>query len=484
MLGACPGVPPNPTRVPSVDDFWHALAACGRDRPRLLRTIARRVVDVIGDGCVLTSVTEDGTELRPDVVLHVDHDVAEAMRAVLGSGNVRIGEGIAGSVAADRHPVLMNDLPLETVTEATPERFLPFVREHPMRALMIVPLVTGESLLGTLGVIRTSSTDGFTSADLHMLEALADRAALAIADASASPSKIEAADYEAAFRYSLDGILITVPDGHILAANPAACVMLRMTEQEIVAGGRQAVVVAEDPNLEQALAARAAVGYGRSELRMRRGDGTTFIADVATTIFATPDGRQRATVSLRDISDDVHARERLSDRLALLEEMADRDPLTGLLNRRGFAVACDDMTAAADRQGQVCRLLFVDVDRLKAINDTEGHSAGDAALVAVASAIERAVRADDVTARLGGDEFVVVTCDATEPEVASIVDRIRRQLRDDPDAPAGLSLSIGVTERRPHDARSLDELIDEADRDMYQERMLRRLRDARRRPGT
>jgi diguanylate cyclase (GGDEF)-like protein/PAS domain S-box-containing protein len=468
----------------ALDDFWAALLGCRRDLPGLLRTIAERVVDVIGDGCVLTRVTEDGTGLRPEVIVHSDDEVAAAMRAVLGSGTVRIGEGIAGSVAADRHPVLLNDLPVETVTEATPERFLPFVRDHPMRALMIVPLVTAENLLGTLGVLRTSSPEGFTTADLRVLEAFAERAALAIADALASPTTIGTADHEAIFRYNLDGILITVPDGHILAANPAACSILGMTEDEIVRGGRDALVVADDPNLDRGLAARAATGHARGELQLRRGDNTTFVADVSSTIFATPDGKMRATVIFRDITDHVAARERTLRLLAKLEDIADRDPLTGLLNRRGFAVACPPLLGAADRQARVSQVVFIDVDRLKAINDSDGHAAGDAALVAVASAIERAIRDADIAARLGGDEFVIVTVDTPASRVASIIGRIRHELDTDPAAPAGLSVSAGFAERQPHDERTLDDLVDEADRDMYQQRMFRRLRGTQPPPAT
>jgi diguanylate cyclase (GGDEF)-like protein/PAS domain S-box-containing protein len=462
----------------ALDEFWAALLGCRRDLPGLLRTIAERVVDVIGDGCVLTRVTEDGTALRPEVIVHSDAQVAAAMRAVLGSGTVRIGEGIAGSVAADRHAVLLNDLPVETVTATTPERFLPFVRDHPMRALMIVPLVTAESLLGTLGVVRTSSSEGFTTADLRVLEALAERAALAIADALASPATIGTADHEAIFRYNLDGILITVPDGHILAANPAACSILGMTEDEIVRGGRDALVVADDPNLERGLAARAANGHARGELQLRRGEGTTFVADVSSTIFANAEGKVRATVIFRDISDQVAARERTFRRLAKLEDIADRDPLTGLLNRRGLGVACPPLLAAADRETQVSQVVFIDVDQLKAINDSEGHAAGDAALVAVAAAIRRATRDADIVARLGGDEFVIVTIDTPSSRVPSIIDRIQHELGEDPAAPAGLTVSAGFAEREPHDERTLEDMVDEADRDMYQRRMFRRLRGA------
>ena len=460
----------------TLDDFWEDLVRCGRDLPQLLRTIARRVVEVIGDGCVLTRVSEDGSELRPVGVFHADEAVGEAMRAVLSERNVRVGEGIVGTVAVERRSVVLNDLEPETVAGATPARFLPFLRDHPMRALMIVPLVAGEDVLGTLGAIRTSTPGGYTPADLRMLEALAERAALAIASALEAPTTIGAADYEAIYHHSLDGVLFTAPDGHILAANPAACSILRMSEQQILAGGRDALVVAEDPNLAPALAERAAAGRLRAELLMRRGDGSTFVADVASTIFTTPDGKVRASVIFRDISTEVESRAHVLHRLAELEEMADRDPLTGLLNRRGFAIAARHVLAAADRRGLVSQIVFVDVDNLKVINDTGGHAAGDAAILAVASAIRRSVREGDVACRLGGDEFVVLAGATPSGDAARISERIRHELDTDPTAPAALSCSLGVVERAARDERTLEALLEAADREMYQQRMLVRLR--------
>lgn len=467
---------PQPDRRTALDDFWDDLVRCGRDLPALLRTIAERVVAVIGDGCVLTRVDEDRTELRPEAVLHVDPVVGEAMRAVLADGHVRIGEGIVGSVAADRRAVLLNDLEPETLAGATPARFLPFLRDHPMRALMIVPLVAGEEVLGTLGAIRTRTDEGYSAVDLRMLEALAERAALAIAGALSAPTTIGAADYEAIHRHNIDGVLLTAPDGHILAANPAACSILRMTERQIIDGGRVAVVVADDPRLGPALAERAVAGRIRTELRMRRGDGTAFVADVASTIFTTPDGKVRASVIFRDVSDDVASRAQTMERLAELEEVAERDPLTGLLNRRGFAVSARQVLAAADRHGSTSQIVFVDVDGLKAINDTQGHAAGDAALLAVASAIRHSIRQGDLACRSGGDEFVVLATETHGGEEVPITDRIRRELAADPTAPRDLSFSMGVAERPPQDARSLDALVEAADREMYQHRMLGRLR--------
>ena len=465
-------------RWSDLDDFWKALVDCHNDLPALLQVIAKRVLEMLGDGCVVTTITADGTALRPSAIVHADPEVAQAMQAVLASQDIRIGDGIAGTVAADRRPVMLNDLPPEAVAETTPERFLPFVRDHPMRALAIVPLVAAGELVGTLGSVRTASDEPYTLADLRVLEALGQRAALAIADALAGPRAIGAADYEAVYRHSLDGVLITTPDGHILAANAAACAMLDRPEREIVHGGREALVVAEDPRLSRALAERAASGHARSELAMRRGDGTTFIADVSSTLFTTPDQKVRATVIVRDVSEEVAARELALARVAELEQAADRDPLTGLWNRRGFGVAAEQALAAADRQGLVVQIVFLDIDDVKAIKAALGHAAGDAAITAVASAIRHALRDEDIACRLGGDDFALLVVDVPGEDVPLIIQRIRTELSADPAAPPTLTFSTGVVERPPRLEATLAELIDAADRDMYQREVLDHLRHA------
>jgi diguanylate cyclase (GGDEF)-like protein len=115
----------------------------------------------------------------------------------------------------------------------------------------------------------------------------------------------------------------------------------------------------------------------------------------------------------------------LRDELAAL---ARTDPLTGLLNRRGLAEALDRETARARRTGATVCLALLDLDRFKPLNDTLGHPAGDRALVGLADALRRGLRAGDVAGRWGGDEFGIVFA-GLEAEVAyDVVDRLRSTL--------------------------------------------------------
>jgi len=165
------------------------------------------------------------------------------------------------------------------------------------------------------------------------------------------------------------------------------------------------------------------------------------------------------------IQRDLVGRRRAEDALRSLSLV---DELTGLYNRRGFLIHADDRFKLATRLGTREVLIFADVDGLKTINDTFGHSAGDEALVVAAMLLRASFRETDVVARLGGDEFVVL----------ALMDRLENQeipvgtLNEKLDAWNGevgrrfrLSMSIGATLLEP--GARLEELLDAADRAMY-----------------
>jgi PAS domain S-box-containing protein len=112
--------------------------------------------------------------------------------------------------------------------------------------------------------------------------------------------------YRTLYENSLDGILLTKPDGTILTANPQACRLLGMTEAEIIAAGRDELVVADDA-LTVALEERTRKGRLRAELTFRRKDGSTFPCEVASGIFTDTDGLTKTSMVIHDITERVRA---------------------------------------------------------------------------------------------------------------------------------------------------------------------------------
>jgi diguanylate cyclase (GGDEF)-like protein len=135
------------------------------------------------------------------------------------------------------------------------------------------------------------------------------------------------------------------------------------------------------------------------------------------------------------------------------------DPLTGLANRRQMDVVLERAWAAA-RRGEPLALVVVDLDDFKAVNDAQGHLAGDRVLRAVADALRQEVRGSDLVVRYGGDEFVIILPRGTEEGARALVERVRVRL-------AGtIGISVGVASYEPSHA-SPEEMIGAADARLY-----------------
>ncbi len=161
--------------------------------------------------------------------------------------------------------------------------------------------------------------------------------------------------------------------------------------------------------------------------------------------------------------------DRLNRRVAELELLADRDPLTPLLNRRAFMRELSRAQAFQARYGGEWAVAFLDLDGLKTINDSFGHAAGDAALQAVAQTLIDHVRETDVVGRIGGDEFAVLLAQAppaaARAKAADLVERIAAEPLVFEGKSIPLSASVGVQALEPGVAPA--ELIAAADAAMY-----------------
>ena len=156
--------------------------------------------------------------------------------------------------------------------------------------------------------------------------------------------------------------------------------------------------------------------------------------------------------------------------LALLAHQAIHDPLTGVANRTLVRDRLAHTLERRKRQHSSVAVLFLDLDRFKALNDSYGHDVGDKVLIEVAKRIQAAVRPTDTVARLGGDEFVVL-CDGVvgEVEVVGIADRIARAVELPfvvEGSQVALTTSIGIA--LPRGDETPEALLEQADAAMYQ----------------
>ncbi|MDI3326747.1 sensor domain-containing diguanylate cyclase [Pontibacterium granulatum] len=155
-----------------------------------------------------------------------------------------------------------------------------------------------------------------------------------------------------------------------------------------------------------------------------------------------------------------------------IKTLALTDELTGVCNRRGLQLLSDQLVKDAKRFDLNFGFIYLDIDNMKELNDTHGHSAGDECIVALADALKYACRENDIIARIGGDEFVVLlTC--ADNNVELVCERIETEynrIRSDNELLSDNPISFGHIYRSGLHPIALDQMIEEADKLMYKKK--------------
>jgi diguanylate cyclase (GGDEF)-like protein len=174
---------------------------------------------------------------------------------------------------------------------------------------------------------------------------------------------------------------------------------------------------------------------------------------------------------------------RLGDALAALEDKtqkAEFDPLTNALNRSAFTARLEKLLPMARRHGAACAIGYLDLDDFKHINDTHGHAAGDAALIATAAALTKALRESGIIGRMGGDEFVFAMVgrpEAIEKSVAAVTTQLTRIAFTAEGKKLEVGTSVGVYPLGiPAPDANTEAILKEADRRMYEAKRARKSR--------
>ena len=149
------------------------------------------------------------------------------------------------------------------------------------------------------------------------------------------------------------------------------------------------------------------------------------------------------------------------------------DELTGLSNRRGFKTLGTQQLNMARRTGRGMLLFYIDLNNMKKINDAYGHDEGDRALKETAAILRKTFRQSDITARLGGDEFAVLALEVELKYTETLRKRLEENIRESNESgkhPFAISLSVGVSRYDAQNPKYFEELLKEADEEMYREK--------------
>ncbi len=160
---------------------------------------------------------------------------------------------------------------------------------------------------------------------------------------------------------------------------------------------------------------------------------------------------------------------------AALERLATQDPLTGIANRRYFLEIASRVIEQARRYQRPVSIVMIDVDHFKEMNDTFGHKTGDKVLIHITRCMQAALRKVDILGRYGGDEFVILLPETTQEGARRLTERLRQAIAQQSITAGGVSipitLSIGLASNVKEPALSLDELLQRADRALYDSKL-------------
>ena len=275
-----------------------------------------------------------------------------------------------------------------------------------------------------------------------------------------------AARYEATFRHAPVGIAHVAPDGQFIDVNETFAAITGHSRETLLANGFPQITHPDDLGTDLAHVDRLLSGAAERycmEKRYLRADGTLAWVNLTVRLIRDADGAPDFFVSvIEDLSEVMRARAE-----------ALHDPLTGVLNRRGFLerMARERTRAAA---GETLTLVYLDLDAFKALNDRLGHAVGDDCLVRAAAALKAELRPGDRIARMGGDEFVMLLPGLGEAAGAALVPRLRAALEGIVAAGWPIRGSFGAVAVAADDPRGDEALIALADRAMFDDKRRRR----------
>jgi len=276
--------------------------------------------------------------------------------------------------------------------------------------------------------------------------------------------------YRDLFENVLIGLYITTPDGRIVDANPTLVRMLNYPNKDALLGMRASdlYINPADREQEQSLFGDARVVKNYETQLRRRDDEAIWVRDTCRAVCDDEGAILFYEGSLQDITEEKRYE-------AELVYMARHDPLTGLFNRHTLAEILDLEVSRAQRYEHPIGVLMIDVNRFKEVNDRYGHAMGDKVLQMVAEVLCRSVRDSDVVVRYGGDEFLVLLIE-TDGETEIVRNRMLQEMAEASQGETLLnlpvSLAIGAAHWMPQNGESIETVLIEADRRMYEAKAL------------
>jgi diguanylate cyclase (GGDEF)-like protein/excisionase family DNA binding protein len=477
-----------------------------RDVLSVAEAVANQIASVIDWHGLRFFVVDPDQTMRAIVLRSTVPHYADQTPAMF---NIRVGQGLAGAVAASRVAEIVPDVRGDKRGAKIPDT------EDVDESMILVPLVYEDVVLGVLVLIRLGR-GAFDATDLRLAQIVGAQAAVALSNAR-QLEELERRGERLERRLASQRQLLAITERLLLTRDRGAVFeAIADTLAEVVPHDTLTIylvdrdasclvpILARDPYAEQILATRPALQSGITGDVIRKGEAE-IINDAANDprvihVPGTPEDEDESLIVApvrspdgvigalnlyrvqRNFDDEDLELVRLFanhvaialENAAINERLIDAaltDPLTGLPNRRLFTDRVEHALARRDRSTARMAVLFLDLDRFKLVNDGLGHAVGDAVLQAVGERLRQSLRAGDTVARLGGDEFGILVEDVAGPAEASQTARRVMDALVNPLDVGGRSValrgSIGLALDRSDGTAGADELLRDADTAMY-----------------
>ena len=427
------------------------LIARGSSLPEVLAAIARSVgKETAGAGCSILLVDERGKRLAVGAA----YGVPEAPSPLLEGAEIGPAAGPMGRAASSGKRVV--------------ER-LPGDRPDGSLTCWAEPVLSGSgSVLGVLAVHFPGPRTP-TPTQVDSLVGDAQFVGFAIEHARIQDERRQ---LSRAVEQSPASVVITDADGTIVYVNPRFTTLTGYSAEEALGQNPRMLKSGRTPpeTYREMWASLTAGRDWRGEFANRKKNGDLYWELAAISPLTDAQGRISRYVCVKE---DISA---IKETEKELRRLSQTDALTGLLNRRGFFTLGEQQIRIADRLERPVHLVYVDIDRLKPVNDVFGHTEGDRLIRETGNFLRMMFRSSDVIARIGGDEFGVLLIETAEGSAETLLRRLRENLvplNQISDLPYLISLSIGMAIRAPRTGISLEALLAQADAAMYEQKKSR-----------
>lgn len=461
----------------------------------LLRTILERAIEFLGATGGDLGLLD---EAKQEIVILTSFNMGRDFQ----NTRMQLGEGAMGLAAQTRSTIVVNDY--KTWHNASPQ-----YSDGLWHAVIAVPFLIGDRVVGAIGIIDQNKDRQFSEADQVMLKQFAEHAAIAVENAILLKNSQEASDRLLILHRTSQEIVMASLDpediyasihhasAQLMPAEAFALTLLDEANQSI-----QAVYLVDRSGRVPAQTIPSTKGL--SGMVIRSGE-SIYIQDTQAnenndpihfgdpekvrSVLAVPirlRGNVIGMLSAQSYQPNAYKKEDQNllemlasyaaialDNLKLFKEiqkLAITDPLTDIYNRRHLFELGQREFSRARRLKRPLSLLYLDIDHFKTINDTLGHKTGDIVLKKLAQIIKTYTREIDILGRYGGEEFVIVLVETPIKDAFQTAERLRKLINESFQSDTKihhLTVSIGVAELKAS-TNSFYHLIDEADSALYQ----------------